>query len=578
MKKNMYDILSESQIKLKSYEGNEKTKCPECQPPHNKNDNPLSVTCDNGNAVWNCHHCGWTGSTNTGSTNFVTAREKVYVAPKLPEKTETPSSMYSWFAERGISKETVQKKGIYIEDKYWIAFPYKDEEGKVVNIKYRTQSKKFKQSPNAKRSLYNYDLVKDSETIIFVEGEMDCLVLIEAGFDNNVVTLPDGAPKEAKFNEKDARFTALENCPLDNAKKVILFVDNDSAGRALNKELLHRFGKELCWYVDYPSDAKDANEVLLKHGVSKIKEIVENAKPYPIDGLFSAHQYYGSVLDLYNGNYTKPISIGYENLDENYKILRGTFHTWTGIPNHGKSSFLDQCLIKISEKHNWRFAVFSPEHSVQMHLRRLVQLKLGKAFDEGFANRMTKEELQGALEWINEHFYFLETKDTTPDIDYLIDKAKGAVLKYGCDGLVIDPYNEVSALRGNMREDEHIRDFISKLKRFARVHDACVWIVAHPTKLQKDQNGSYPPPSSYEISGSSHWSNMSDAIITVHRDFDTDVTRVITRKIREQGLYGRIGEATFKYNKTKKNFEIYKELDVVDIPHWTDEDYENIRG
>mgnify|MGYP005831281297 FL=1 len=125
-------------------------------------------------------------------------------------------------------------------------------------------------------------------------------------------------------------------------------------------------------------------------------------------------------------------------------------------------------------------------------------------------------------------------------------------MKYGCDGLVIDPYNEVSALRGNMREDEHIRDFISKLKRFARVHDACVWIVAHPTKLQKDQNGSYPPPSSYEISGSSHWSNMSDAIITVHRDFDTDVTRVITRKIREQGLYGRIGEATFKYNKTKR--------------------------
>ena len=241
-------------------------------------------------------------------------------------------------------------------------------------------------------------------------------------------------------------------------------------------------------------------------------------------------------------------------LDENYKILRGTFHTWTGIPNHGKSSFLDQCLIKISEKHKWRYAVFSPEHSVQMHLRRLVQLKLGKAFDEGFANRMTKEELQAALEWINEHFYFIET-DTTPDIDYIIEKAKGAVLKYGCDGLVIDPYNEVSALRGNMREDEHIRDFISKLKRFARVHDACVWIVAHPTKLQKDQNGSYPPPSSYEISGSSHWSNMSDAIITVHRDFDTDVIYSLNPKEVSSFI-----ELIYEANNFEQSFEVQSVL------------------
>tara|TARA_Y100001938_G_C8098048_1_gene439487 strand:+ start:2096 stop:3808 length:1713 start_codon:yes stop_codon:yes gene_type:complete len=569
MKKSIYDILNENGIKAKSYEGNTKNKCPRCQPPHNKNDNPLSLSCDGTSAVWNCHHCGWSGGTSTSTNNFVTAREKIYVAPKLPEKTETPSTMYTWFSERGISKETVQKKEIYIEDKYWIAFPYKDEEGKVVNIKYRTQSKKFKQSPNAKRSLYNYDLAKDSDTVIFVEGEMDVLTMIDAGYENTV-TLPDGAPKECKLNPKDKRFTALENCPL-KAKKIILFVDNDSAGASLHKELLHRFGKEVCWYVDYPQDCKDANEVLLKHGVSKIKEIIQNAKPYPIDGLFSAHQYYGSVLDLYNGNYVKPINIGYKNLDEIYKILKGTFHTITGIPNHGKSSFLDMCLVKISENHNWRYAIFSPEHSTQMHLRRLVQLKVQKAFDEGFTNRMTKEELQKGLEWINERFYFIETKDTTPDVDYIIEKAKAAVLKYGCDALVIDPYNEVSAVRkGNAREDEHIRDFISKLKRFARVHECVVFCVAHPTKLPKNTDGSYMAPTAYDISGASHWSNQSDAILTVHRDFDDNSIQVITRKIREQGLYGSIGEAHFQYNQTKRIFEEKVETHITDIPHWSD--------
>ena len=48
--------------------------------------------------------------------------------------------------------------------------------------------------------------------------------------------------------------------------------------------------------------------------------------------------------------------------------------------------------------------------------------------------------------------------------------------------------------------------------------------------------------------------DQSDAVITVHRDFDDNSVRVITRKIREQGLYGNIGEATFFYNTSKKIF------------------------
>ena len=567
MKKNMYDILRDTGIELKRYDqGTEKTKCPECQPPHKLSDNPLSVTIEGENAVWNCHHCGFKGTTAT-ATNFVTPPRKTYTTPSIPEEKYTPSSLYSYFAERGISKETVIEQGIYAEDA-WIALPYYDENKKVVNIKYRTKSKKFKQSPNAKRTLYNYVNAYDKDTVIFVEGEIDALVLIDCGY-KNVVTLPDGAPKEAKFNEKDARFTALENCPLQ-ATKIVLFLDNDEAGKSLHAELAHRFGKDRCWYVDYPANCKDANDILLMHGASAVKAAIDKAQPYPVDGLYRANEYYGNVLDLFNGNYTKPIEVGYPNLDEIYKVLKGTFHVVTGIPNHGKSSFLDQMLIKISENHNWRYCLYSPEHSTAMHLRRLAQMRLRKAFDEGFVNRMTKEELQDGLKWIDERFYFIETKDTIPDIDHILDIAKGSVLKHGCDALIIDPYNEVSAKRnGNAREDEHIRDFISKCKRFARVHDVVVWIVAHPTKLPKENNGSYSPPTAYDISGASHWSNQSDAILTVHRNFDDNSIRVITRKIREQGLYGKIGEAKFLYDHKDRQFVEEESNDIVDFSKWS---------
>lgn len=575
MQATMYEALDKEAIKLNNYgEGNHKTKCPRCQPPHNGKDRPLSITIENGIAVWNCHHCEFRGTTLTprsgGFNNFVTRPKKIYAVPEIPKTTKTPDTLYAYFSERGISSETVKKKGVYIEGDHWIAIPYHDKNGKVVNIKYRTKNKKFKQVPNAKRTLYNYDLAADEDTVIFVEGEIDVLTLIECGYDN-VVTLPDGAPAEATFNPKDARFTALENCPL-KAKKIILFTDNDEAGKALHASLLHRFGRDMCWYADYPSGCKDANEILLKCGKEDIDSCIRNAKPYPVDGLYTTDDFYGGVLDLYNGNYDKPIEVGHPSLDEIYKVMRGTFHTITGIPNHGKSLFLDQMLIKISEKENWRYCIFSPEQSSKMHLRRLVQMRLKKSFDEGLANRMTKEELDVGLRWLKERFYFIETKETTPDIDYLLKVAKGAVLKYGCDGIVIDPYNEVSAIRkGSMREDEHIRDFIAKCKRFCRLHDVVVWVVAHPTKLAKGNDGNYPPPTAYDISGASHWHNQSDAVLTIHRDFDDESLKVITRKIREQGLYGKIGQATFKYNYLSRLFEEHTEVydnDVVDLPNW----------
>jgi hypothetical protein len=48
---------------------------------------------------------------------------------------------------------------------------------------------------------------------------------------------------------------------------------------------------------------------------------------------------------------------------------------------------------------------------------------------------------------------------------------------------------------------------------------------------------------------------MSDVGIVVHRDFETNQTRIITRKVREQGLYGHIGECFFKYNLSTHTYE-----------------------
>ena len=535
-------------------DGQQKTKCPECQPEHNPRDNPLSIDVQPGQILFHCHHCGFKGGVLDDKSVFTLQKKKAPEPVSYLQHTRPSAFLTSYFTERGISESTWKAFNCFTADNQWIGFPYNGHEGQADLIKYKTKDKQFRQTKNPQKALYNYGNVKDAKEVVIVEGECDVLSVYEVGI-KSVTTLPDGAPSQANFKEGDKRFEVLRTHPL-KAEKIILCVDEDAAGDNLRKELLHRYGKAKCWRARMPEGCKDANDVLVKHGVTALQKCIRDAVPYPVDGLYLAGRYKDEVVDLYHGNYDRPITVGYPNLDDIYKIMKGTFHTWTGIPNHGKSTFLDQCLVEVAKKHDWRFAMFSPEHSTKMHLRRLAQVVVGKPFDQNIHGRMTEQELRDAMNWIHKHFYFIETKEHIPTIGKILEITKGAIQKFGCNGLVIDPYNEVDASkRGSSREDEHIRDFISLCKRFCKMHDVTVWVVAHPTKMRKEDSGGYNPPTAYDISGAAHWHNQSDAVVTVHRDVDANTVRIITRKIREQGLYGKIGEATFVYDEATQRFK-----------------------
>lgn len=557
--KDISQTLADAGIKNFSVrDGNQKLKCPQCQPPHNAHDNPLSVTIDGSTVLWKCHHCEWKGG--SGSERYFQKPVR-YTKPKVPEKPRQDDFVADYFLKRGISKNTLDRYKIYSQYE-WICFPYIDTDGETVNVKFRTTDKKFRQSANAKKILYNYNRVHDQNTVIFCEGEIDVLSLAQVGYDN-ATTLSDGASQSVSTDSNDSRFQGMANSPLA-AEKVILFCDNDKAGEALKESILYRVGKDKAWYVDLKKyeNCKDANDVLIKYGEAALKDCIENAIPYPVEGLYKASDYVNEITDMYDGKYVKPIEIGIGGLDDIYKIQKGTMSIVTGIPNHGKSLMLQQILLSIAQNHNWRFCIFSPEHSTAMHIRRLLQMYVGKGFDENMYDRMTPQELSEGMKFINNHFFFIETRDATPSIDLILQIARSFVFKYGDAGsgvgLIIDPYNEVDPSRkSGKREDEHIRDFISECKKFARNHNAKVWCVAHPTKMPRDQDGKFPPPDAQSISGSAHWNNMADCILTVFRDYEEKTTEVLMRKVREQDLYGQIGSCKFEYNYKEFKFKPY---------------------
>lgn len=567
---NSASALREAGIKLRSNSfGDHKAVCPHCSHSRKKKTEPcLSVTIrTDDTAVWNCHHCGWTGGAGGEDYRPRHAR-KSYVRPVPVDDPARPESMYGWFGSRCISKATVDRFGIYRTRHYFpqtgsenecIAFPYVWA-GELRNVKYRDKAKNFAQEKNAEPVLFNADAIEPGADLIWAEGEPDVMAFTEAGF-SAVVTLPNGAPAQAD-EASDKRYEPLKThaVKLEQVKRVIIATDADAPGGYLAAELARRLGKDRCWRVRFPTinDApcKDANDCLKHHGADVLRECVEQAEPWPIDGLYSTEAFADDVFKLYRGEGPKPLTTGFYEFDRAFKVLPGQFIAVTGIPNHGKSRFIDQVAVQMARLHNWKWAMFSPETGSENHVSDLCEIWSGRPFHNGPTMRMTEDDLRDALGWVRERFYFIDAKDDTPPVDWILDKARAAVIRHGIRGLVIDPYNEVEASRPpQMTETEFVSQLISKCKRFARAHDVAVFMVIHPTKMNTQGMTKEPIPGMYDMAGSAHWRNKADAGLVVYRDMEEGCSYVISKKIRRQPTCGIPGAVRFTFGGSDRRFK-----------------------
>ena len=530
--------FEENGIYIRETSGQEKTVCPECSNGRRKSkDKCLSVNIDEG--VWHCHHCGWKGSLK--KVKHLTKIESVKKPEPPTTKVDTslPDNVYQWFEGRGITRSVVNDAKIGYKDR-WIQFPfYKD--GEVVNIKSRTADKKFRQEKNAEKCFYRFDHMKGMETIIITEGEMDALSLVQAGF-TNVVSVPDGATAP-NSNPSDRKFSYLISAEehLMNAEKVILCTDSDGAGKHLRDELSRRIGREKCCRVNYPDDCKDMNEVLVKHGEERILDIVSGAYPYPIEGVVTIEDVVDDAIDLFNKPEHLGLSTGWIDLDDHYRISHSEVSVVTGVPNMGKSEWMDALMINMVQEYGWKFGIFSAENfPVKHHLLKLV----GKFAKQPFwgDNKMSEEVARSSMSVLNDHIKFIGTQESSVTIESIMEQAKILNYRYGLNGLVIDPWNTIEHKFGDgENETNYVSRVLAQLNTFAKVNELHIWVVAHPRKMENDANRRVIVPSPYDISGSANWFNKCDNSVTIHRHItqDEDYVGVHIHKIRFQYKNGK---------------------------------------
>lgn len=536
--------------------GQFRTHCPVCTPDRRKkNLKDLAVSVDKG--TWFCHHCGFTGGLRDENHQPV----KKYERPKVAPKTDLPEKVVAWFAGRGIGPQTLidNKIGAGMSwmpqidgEALTIQFPFFDGD-QLINIKHRTGDKNFKMEKGAERVLFGLNDINEFSTII-VEGELDKLALWEAGL-KNCVSVPDGAPTPNTTNYA-SKFSFLESAEsrLNNCMTFVLAVDGDLPGERLKDELIRRLGPEKCRIVTWPEGCKDANDVLMSYGGQFLKGIIDAAKPAPISGVYTVDDFEQDILTQYEHGYERGHQTGWAAIDKHYTVRPGEWTVVTGIPGMGKSEFLDALAVNLAKLQGWRIGVCSMENlPISRHFAKLAEKFTNLPFQERLeCQKMSKEELKKAISWANEHFFFLMPDEQDLTVDGVLKLAKILIFRHGITGLIIDPWNELDhAIEKGDSETRYISAALSKIRRFARQNKIHVWVVAHPTKLQKDGSGKYPVPTPYDISGSSHWRNKADNAIAVHRpnmaDFKDRRVEVHVQKIRFKEV-GKVGMVELQYD------------------------------
>ena len=559
-----------------SHHTSTRARCPDCSDQRKKKSiKTLSITIKPDQALYYCHHCGLSGSYKIKKfyEDYMNAPQKV---TKIPTQLNSNVDLIKeFFAGRGVVLDDINKlptmttglKRFGGEEKMAVGFVYGSREEPQA-IKWRSIDGKSFTCDGAPQSFYGMENVdQDDEDLIIVEGECDVIALYSLDPPIRAVSAPNGAPMKVSNSlvspEEDKKFAFVwnERQHIETAKRVVLATDADEAGEALAEEIARRVGRAKCWRVKFPEGTKDANDAVNKLGGPETRRIFDKAEPLPLDGVYGASSYLDSVKELYKEGHGRGASTGFDSVDELFTIAEGQLSIVTGLPSSGKSEFIDQLMMNLAQKESWKFAVCSFENPPSMHIAKMCERFTGRPFYKGPSERMSESDLEEAIDFINDHFVFLESQDGgMSTIDSIIERTKQAVMRLGIRGLIIDPYNFIEHAS---HESEHasINQMLTRITAFAKSHRIHVWVVAHPQKIHPREDGSYPVPKGMSISGSAAWFAKADLGITVNR-LD-DCVEIHCWKSRFKWV-GQQGVVTLGYNMLNGRYE--EQLRPVALP------------
>ena len=436
-----------------------------------------------------------------------------------PELMELKDECKKYLNTRGIADNSIT----YFKIKSYknnIAFSYYSD-NQLVGVKYREPIKtpagaKYCSITGSVMTLYNKDNIELDKPLVVAEGEIDSMIIWQAGF-TNVVSVGRGSQSLKRTMEQEKHI-------FDSVPTIIIASDNDAAGGEMDKQALEM----------YPSKTKlvdkklmnGYNDINILHhfkGAEAVKELI-NSAVLKIEGIRELDNKPYECMKNVSKTFI-PTGIG--TLDEAINDLQQKQVTViSGRTSDGKTTFVNQVIINAID-HNARVLLVTGEGVQERIINSIYRGAIGRNTDYITPVKINKvveyeptaEALEALRLWHRGKFDLFskgdsKLKTTTELFEMLREQIR--LKRY--DLVIIDNLMSILAYGNSIDKLDAQGDFMQNCCDLAKAESTHIILVVHPNKtLAKGQIMELE-----QVSGSQDIANKADNIIIVRREHDED--------------------------------------------------------
>lgn len=255
-----------------------------------------------------------------------------------------------------------------------------------------------------------------------------------------------------------------------------------------------------------------------------------------------------TMQEYHAGKRMPRFSTGWPDLIDNFNLLRGNLVLLSGYGNHGKGTFVRQMALQMYIKHQIKWAFWSPEDMpAEYFYADLIHTLTGRSTELNHSNFIDYDNYINAFDVVRNAVKLIDFNEQSPTPENVISVFDQSIDAYGCNGFVIDPFNNMQLDFNMYRDDQFIRNFCINIRKWTVKRDVFLIVVLHPKSPNGVKTGVDTPCPSYDdLHYGSEWSKFADDIIFYHhptfKSEPQNVNRILSiAKLKKQKISGKRG-------------------------------------
>jgi len=515
---------------------------------------PLQIYEDGSKFCFSCRKSTQAPREGVTVINNNTDFEPVSYGPSITEIQEDFPSR--GFKERNIFKQVSQHYGVKVSydmdgniDSHY--YPYYDDDN-LAGYKIRKLPKDFTSAGKVRGGLFGQQLFNGGKRLVITEGELDAMAVQSAWFKRYktfypVVSLRSASSIKDLVEERDW---------IRNFDEVILWLDNDDAGREATKEAARIIGYDKVKIAK--SAEKDASDLWIKDE-DKVLKTIYDATDYTPAGILDKDDLW-TQLETYNQLESVPYPDFMDGLNDKLKGMRfGEITLWTSGTGSGKSTLLREIAVHLLDTTEDKIGIVSLEESPAETARKMSGMALNR---NPAAEEIPLDELKVGYDKLfgDDRVLVLDHQGSISDgsiMDYLEYMCLSGAKYLFVDHITILASEGTDGLTGNEAIDKIMNDLLRLVKK----HNVWIGLISHLRKTD-NKGKSFEEgklPSMDDIRGSGSIKQISMDIIAFARDVgngddakrNTIKTKVL--KCRYTGLTGPSGALLYDFPTGRLN-------------------------